>query len=246
MMTIDSHPAGTSGRFAARRYLKAILACAVAALSFAGAPNSPAADSSADLVPLPLKLPAPAFVGTPVNVPVGPDVEPMPTKPRPPFLVPKDVKNLAPGSRITCSDTNANASTLARLVDGDKQASDTSVAIIRKGSQYVQFDLGAVHPLYAIVIWHAHDAPKVYHGVIVQVADDAAFTTNVRTLFNNDRDNTSGHGVGTDREYFETHEGKLVDAKGTPARYVRLYSHGSTESALNEYTEVEIYGRPSP
>jgi hypothetical protein len=52
-------------------------------------------------------------------------------------------------------------------------------------------------------------------------------------------------GAGTDREYFETNQGKLIDAKGVKARYVRLYSRGSTDSALNEYTEVEIYARPA-
>ena len=49
--------------------------------------------------------------------------------------------------------------------------------------------------------------------------------------------------ITTDREYFETHEGKLIDAKGVKARYLRFYSKGSTESALNEYTEIEVYGR---
>ena len=43
------------------------------------------------------------------------------------------------------------------------------------------------------------------------------FIQNVKTLFNNDQDNTSGLGVGTDREYFETHEGKLINAKGVKA-----------------------------
>jgi hypothetical protein len=79
--------------------------------------------------------------------------------------------------------------------------------------------------------------------VIVQVADDQDFLESVKTIFNNDQDNTSGLGVGTDREFFETHEGKLIDAKGVKGRYMRFYSKGSTESALNEYTEIEVYGR---
>jgi hypothetical protein len=95
------------------------------------------------------------------------------------------------------------------------------------------------------VIWHAHNTAKVYHDVLVQAADDPSFNENVRTLFNNDQDNTSGLGVGTDREYFETHEGKLINTKGVKARYIRFYSKGSTESALNEYTELEVYGRPA-
>jgi hypothetical protein len=52
--------------------------------------------------------------------------------------------------------------------------------------------------------------------------------------------------VGTDREFFETFEGKLINATGVKARYVRTYSKGSSESALNEYTEVEVYGRLAP
>ena len=75
---------------------------------------------------------------------------------------------------------------------------------------------------------------------------DPDFTQNVHTLYNNDRDNTAGLGAGADRQYFESYMGKVVDAKGARGRYVRLYSHGSTDSALNEYTEVEIYGRPVP
>jgi hypothetical protein len=197
-----------------------------------------------ELVPLKLKLPPPAFVGTPQNVAVGSDVEPMSTKPRPPLMVPADVKNLAPGSLVTCSATNATAAALAKITDGVKDATDSSVALLRKGAQFVQFDLGDTKELYAIVIWHAHDTAKVYHDVIVQVSGDPGFEQNVRTLFNNDKDNSSGCGIGADREYFETCEGKLVDAKGAPGRYVRLYSRGSTESVLNEYTEVEIYGRP--
>jgi hypothetical protein len=117
--------------------------------------------------------------------------------------------------------------------------------MLSKGPQWVQIDLGKPCEIYAIVIWHAHDTLKVYHGVIAQVADDPDFIKNVRTIFNNDRDNRDGLGVGTNREYFETNEGKLIEGKGTVARYVRVYSHGSTESPMNEYAEVEVYGRPA-
>jgi hypothetical protein len=88
---------------------------------------------------------------------------------------------------------------------------------------------------------------KIYHGVVVQIADGPGFTPadNVRALFNNDIENLDGQGVGKDREYFETNEGKLIDAHGAKARYVRLYSDGSTAARYNEYTEVEVYGRPA-
>jgi hypothetical protein len=200
---------------------------------------------SADLVPLELKLPAPGFKGTPKDVPIGTTVEPPSDTPRPPLMVPAGLSNLAAGRKVTSSDQNATASVLEKITDGDKEAYDTSVALLRKGTQWVQIDLGAPHEIFAIVIWHAHDAPKVYRDVIVQVSDDADFVENVQTVFNNDQDNSSGVGVGTHREYFETNEGRLIDAKGVKGRYVRSYTKGSTESVLNERTEIEVYGRPA-
>lgn len=196
-----------------------------------------------DLAPLNLKLPDKAFAGTPTDIKVGPNVEPLSKTPRPPLMVPKDVKNLAPTSKISSNDTNIAPASLAKIIDGDKEA--PNMVLLRKGLRYVQFDLGSAQELFAIVIWHAHDTAKVYHQVAVQLADDADFTKNVRTIFNNDVENRSGLGVGTDREYFESYEGKLVDPKGAKAQFVRLYSAGSTDSKMNEYTEVEIYGRPA-
>ncbi len=218
----------------------------VALLVLAFVAQALAADtSSGDMVPLNIKLPAPAFKGTPADVKVGPNVEPISDKPRPPMMVPGGLKNVAPGSKISSSDKNASAESLAKLTDGDKEASDQSVIFLHKGTQWVQMDFGSPQEIFAVAIWHAHDMAKVYHDVIVQVADDPDFIENVRTVFNNDADNSSGLGVGADREYFETYEGKLINAKGVKARYIRFYSKGSTSSALNEYTELEVYGRPA-
>jgi hypothetical protein len=61
----------------------------------------------------------------------------------------------------------------------------------------------------------------------VQLADDADFTANVRPAFNNDWDNSSGPGIGTDKGYFENYEGKLIDAKGQVVCYLRLYIEGA-------------------
>ena len=198
--------------------------------------GTPADAKSGSLVPLMLNLPAPAFKGTPKDLQLGPNVEPISDKPRPPMLVPAGLKNVALNAKVTCSDKNASADMLAKVVDGNKDASDDSIIFLRKGTQWVQLDLGSVYETFAIALWHAHNTAKVYHDVIVQTADDPDFIQNVRTLFNNDQDNTSGLGVGTDREYFETNEGKLIDTKGAKARYFRFYSKGSTESAMNEYT----------
>jgi RNA polymerase sigma factor (sigma-70 family) len=194
-------------------------------------------------VPLLLALPAPAFKGTPADLKLGPNVEPLSDKPRAPMMVPPGLGNIARGSKLASSVKSLPADALARITDRDKAAADGSIILLRKGTQWVQMDLGSPQEIFAVVIWHAHNAAKVYHDVIVQVADDADFAKYVGTLFNNDKDNSSGLGAGTDREYVETHEGKLINAKGVKARYLRFYSNGSTESALNEYTEIEVYGR---
>jgi hypothetical protein len=228
------------------------LACALlaglvpASLTAADAPKDKPAAAAGAMVPLDLKLPQPAFKGTPKDQQFGPIVEPLSDKPRPAMMVPGGLQNVAAGKAVTSSDKNTPADVLAKITDGDKEATDQSIIFLRKGTQWVQIDLGKPQEIFAIAIWHAHNSAKVYHDVIVQVADDPDFIENVRTLFNNDQDNSSGLGVGTDREFFETFEGKLINAKGVKARYVRTYSKGSSESALNEYTEVEVYGRPAP
>ena len=205
-----------------------------------GIPSAPAQSGK---VPLILDLPAPAFKGTPKDLPLGPNIEPLSNKLRAPLMVPSDLSNLGPGSKLTCSDRNVTADILDKITDGDKSASDQSIILLRKGTQWVQMDFESPQEVFALVIWHAHNVAKVYHDVIVQVADNSDFTWNVRTLFNNDSDNTSGRGAGSDREYVETYEGKLINAKGVRAQYIRFYSKGSTESALNEYMEIEVYGR---
>lgn len=196
------------------------------------------------LVPLEIELPAPAFKGTPKDMVVDPDVEPLSDTPRPPLMVPEGLQNVARGKPVTSSIPTRGTS-INKVVDGDKEAYDTSAYLMKKGTQWVQVDLGSPQEIYAIVIWHAHDVVKIYRDVIVQVSNDPGFKQGVHTLYNNDRDNSSGLGVGKSREYFETAEGRLIDAKGIQGRYVRSYTRGSTESALNECVEIEVYGRPA-
>ena len=215
-----------------------------AGLLIAPAMTSFGADAK-DLVPLDIKLPIPAFMGTPTDIPLGDRIEKPSDKPRPPFLAPKGTTNVAMNKKVTSSDKSPIAGTLDLVTDGDKESSDTSYVELHRRTQWVQIDLEKPHQIYAVLVWHAHNTPQVYYGVVVQVADDADFTQNVRTLFNNDFENLNGLGIGTHKQYFENYEGKLIDAKGEKARYVRLYSRGSTYSALNRYTEVEVYGIPA-
>ena len=51
-------------------------------------------------------------------------------------------------------------------------------------------------------------------------------------------------GVGRDKAYVETNEGRLVKVDGLAGRYFRLYSNGNTTDAMNHYIEVEVFGQP--
>jgi hypothetical protein len=81
--------------------------------------------------------------------------------------------------------------------------------------------------------------------VVVQLAADPDFVAGVVTVFNNDHDNSSGLGVGEQKEYIETFEGRLIEVGGVTARYIRLHSNGNTSDDMNDYVEVEVYGVPA-
>lgn len=195
-----------------------------------------------DLVPINIKLPKAMFVGTPTNLSI-PNLEKPLGKPRPPFYAPKGTKNVALGKPVTSSDNYPIIGELNFITDGNKEAEEGYFVELGPMKQHVIIDLKKTYTIYAIVLWHYHKQPRVYFDVIVQAADDAMFSKNVRTLFNNDSDNSCGQGKGKDLNYVETAEGKLIDAKGQNARYVRFFSRGSNADDLNHYIEVEVYGK---
>jgi len=203
-----------------------------------------AQSSSEELKPIKIELPKPLFIGTPQNFKVDRLEKPL-GKPRPPFLAPEGTHNVALGKPVASTDEEPIIGEIAMITDGDKEGMDGSFVELGPFKQHVTIDLGATHEIYAIVMWHYHKQARVYFDVIVQTAKNPDFTQNVRVLFNNDHDNSSGLGEGDDLHYVETAEGKLIDAKGMELRYVRLYTHGNTSNDLNHWIETEVYGRPS-
>ena len=195
-----------------------------------------------DKVPLPIELPKPLFVGTPIPLNV-PNIEKPTGAKRPPFLAPAGTSNVARDKPVTTSDDYPIIGEVPCVTDGVKTGAEGSYVELAPGRQWVQIDLGEPVTLFAILCWHFHAQARAYHDVVVQISDDPAFQKGVSTLFNNDADDTSGLGVGQDRAYVETSEGRLIDAKGSRARYVRLYSNGNTMSAFNHYVEVEVFGK---
>jgi len=234
-------PGGGDGNSAANQP-PAVTPPAVTTKPAAGTPTVAAAG---DLAAIPLELPKPRFSGTPKNIPPGTRVKPAPkgpAKPRPPFMAPKGVKNVALKKPVIASDMEPVIGTLDLVTDGSKEAVEDAYVELGPEVQWVQVDLEKAHKIHAVVLWHEHKDARVYHDVVIQVADDKDFITNVRTIYTNDHDNSAGLGLGQEWEYFETNEGLLVDTKGIVARYLRCYSNGSTADDLNRYTEVEVYG----
>ena len=222
-----------------------IYSCMVSMLTIIGFVLSVCAqDSTTNLVPLNIELPKPLFVGTPKNI-VTENLEPQTGKKREPFLAPAGAVNVAFEKEVTATDEEPIIGEVEMITDGDKEGADGSFVELGPGIQYVQVDLEEVCEIYAILVWHYHAQARVYKDVIVKVADDPDFLLNVTTIFNNDHDNSSGNGVGKDKEYIETNDGKLFDCKGIKARYVRLYSNGNTTNDLNHYIEVEVFGKPA-
>ena len=206
--------------------------------------GSTSSDKDQEKVELKLELPKPLFVGTPRNIRSS-NLERITGKKRGPFYVPAGTDLLSLNKPVTGSDTEPVIGELEFVTDGEKSGEEGYNVELGPMLQWIQIDLEAAYNMHAILIWHYHSQARVYRDVIVQVADDPDFITGVKTIFNNDHDNSSGLGIGKDKEYIETSDGRLIDPRGIKARYVRLYSKGNTSNAMNHYVEVEVYGVPA-
>jgi hypothetical protein len=194
-------------------------------------------------VVLELKLPKPMFVGTPKNIRSA-NLEQVTGKNRGPFYVPQGTEFLSLNKPVTASDMEPIIGEVEFVTDSEKSGEDGYFVEFGPGVQWVQIDLEERCALHAILVWHYHSQARVYHDVIVQVSDDPEFVEGVKTIYNNDHDNSSGLGLGRDKEYIEVNEGRLIDPKGIEGRYIRLSSRGNTSNDMNHYVEVEVYGKP--
>ena len=196
-------------------------------------------------VPLKTSYPKEILSGTPPEVlaMLFPSLSP-PVAKAPKFLVPPGTSNLALHKKVTSSDSLPILGELSYVTDGNKKGIDGSIVELGPMKQWIQIDLKKKSAIHAVYVWHYFREARSYRDVVVQVADDAEFTRNVRTIYNNDLDNSLKLGVGRDRPYIDTFFGKLMDAKGVQGRYLRLYSCGNTANDSNHYVEVEVFGIP--
>lgn len=212
------------------------------AKSTAAAPA--AAAPAGDMVEIKPEFPKPMFIGTPVPAELPNMETPDPSKVVKSFMAPKGTVNLAKGKPVTSSDPAPIIGDLNLVTDGDADGSDGCFVELAPGQQWVQVDLQAPAAIHKLMVWHFHKQAQAYVDVVIQVSDDPEFKKGVTTLFNSDHDNTLGFGAGADKAYIETNHGRVIDGKGTKARYVRLYSNGNTSNEMNHYCEVQVYGTP--
>ena len=219
----------------------AILLLAVTMMTLAGAENA----EPPNLVPLNIEYPDHTCPGLPLDwfSPYPLDTDDLGRCPvRKPVLVPVGARLLSRGKCVTASSTPSKGK-LSQITDGDKACEEPSVVSLPKGLQWVQVDLGDSATLDALLLWHWHTGHRVYMQTVVQASDDAVFSKDVFTLFNNDHENDSGLGKGKNNNYVDGRWGHLIDPKQVKARYVRCYSNGSYFDDTNEYIEVEVWGR---
>ena len=198
---------------------------------------------AADTIPLTTTIPPEKIEGTPIEIKV-PNLKPAASK-APQIQVPAGTSLLSKGKPVTASDDFPIIGDLPYITDGEKEAGEGYFLELANGLQWVQIDLEQEAAIQALWVWHYHSQRRAYHDIIIQISNDPAFATGVTTVFNNDFDNSSSLGTGSDAPYIETQYGLLVPVAGVKGRYVRLYSQGNTSNDMNHYIEVEVFGTPA-
>ena len=196
-------------------------------------------------MPIPIQLPKPMFEGTPQNLTV-PNLQKPLGRPRDPFLAPAGVTNVAKGKKVTSSDMEPVIGEIEQVTDGDKKGADGSFVELgpaaaarhrstsARRTRCTPSSSGTSTRRRASTSTSSCRSPTTPTSRRTSARSSTTITTTPPKL-----------GAGKDMNYVETAEGKLVDAKGARARYVRLYSRGNNANELNHYVEVEVFGRPA-
>ena len=149
-----------------RTLITATLTCAAGLAllitPFSATAGEPEQKKDANLVPIDLKLPKPAFKGTPKHVPAGSNLEKPRKGPRPPLLAPKGTKNVAAGRPVTASDNDPILGSAKFITDGNKSADEDAYVELGPGAcNTPKIDLKHKCAIYAVVVWHYHANARV-------------------------------------------------------------------------------------
>ena len=224
--------------------MRLLLPCLIGCSLLCGCRREKVAGMPSDWERVTTGFPPPMVEGTPrayPKLPVQFDLRPeLP----PVALARTGYLNLAAGRPVTSSTHDPFFGPLSLITDGDKTGIEgTLVELYDDGPQWVQLDLGSEVAIQVVWIWHRSGMDTLVYGdVIVEVSNDPYFKDHVVQVFNNDYDNSSGRGRGTDRPYTESRYGKPIQVNGVTGRYVRCYSNGNSWNTSNHYAEIEVFG----
>ena len=169
------------------------------------------------------------------------------------FGVPGTNDNLASGVLPTLwpADRPEDAAIVYRGTDGDFDTyANLDAAHGTHG--YIQLDFGM--PINTNKIIMLHYPGRTYRDVIHQFSNDPKFTKeHTVTVFNNSTNaagavvrTAAGVPVGKDAQYAEVNDGTTFNFDTITARYFRTWVRGSTTSDHSHWSEVEVWGSPSP
>jgi hypothetical protein len=183
----------------------------------------------------------PTNTPTRTNTPVGPTNTPTNTSSAPTNTPTRTNTPTSGGTNVALGKPATGASLVnpAFVTDGDKSNSN-NFGGLDLGVRSIVIDLGQNFNLTKVNVWHYFADARTYHDVIVQLSTVSDFSTKT-TVFNNDTNNSAGQGTGSQAEYAESSAGKTITFSAVSARYIRLWSNGSTANVYNHYVEVEAY-----
>ncbi len=167
----------------------------------------------------------------------------------------KPVANMALGKPVITNAATTSGQPLSALTDGVLARDKYTLYSVVDGPKWAQVDLGQSYDIARINLrndWGASGTYRKARDIVVQVSDDPDFTSGVTTVFNNDSDNSSLLGAGTDDEYMEPADGsgKDIFLKDTVSgRYVRYWANGHIRvngslNTVNTPVEIEVYADP--
>lgn len=168
------------------------------------------------------------------------------------------VINVAKNKPLTLKDpTKMTYGQLSHLNDGKVDNRNEYVLVqVADGPQWVQVDLEQPFDVQRVNIrsdWGSDaNSRRVARDYIVQLSDDPTFTTGVTTIYNNDKDNSSGQGVGTDDPFVEAADGSgknIILDDTVSARYVRWWANGHDRlsgayNSVNTMLELQVFADP--
>lgn len=149
--------------------------------------------------------------------------------------------NLSAGIAPTFS-SSASDPPPSKLTNGNTASTDYVTVGSPDQLVYAQIDLGALKDISQIKMWHFYTDGRTYKDVVVQLSQTSDFSSYVTTVFNNDKDNSSGQGYGSDAEYAESANGKTLTFAPVTARYARFWSKGNSVNTNSNYVELQIFG----